>query len=90
MYDLRWSADACARRQHLLFVVDQDREPALENVERIRVLPVEVRVRSGASIREERLGDAELVEVGLDDDPSAEERFALAGSVHDSWHFGRV
>jgi hypothetical protein len=90
MYDLRWSADARAWRQHLLLVVDQDREAALEDVERIRVLPVEVRIRSGAGIGEKRLGNAELVEVRLDDDPSAEERLALAGSVHDSWHFGRV
>ena len=90
MHDLPWSADAGARRQHLLLVVDQDREPALEDVERIRVLPVEVRIRSGARVREKRLGDAELVEVRLDDDPSAKKRLALAGSVHDSWHFGRV
>ena len=90
VHDLRRSADACAGRQHLLLFVDQDREPALEDVERIRMLPVEVRVRSGASVREQGLGDAELVEVRLDDDPSAEERLALAGSVHDSWHLERV
>ena len=90
MHDLLWSADARARGEHLLLVVDQDREPALEDVERIRVLPVEVRIRSGASVREERLGDAELVEVRLDHDPSVEKRLALAGSVHDSWHCERV
>jgi hypothetical protein len=90
VHDFPWSADARARRQQLLVVVDQDRELALEDVERIRVLPVKVRIRSGASVREKRLGDAELVEVRLDDDPSAEERLALAGSVHDSWHLERV
>jgi hypothetical protein len=90
MDDLPRSAHARARGQHLLLVVDQDSEPALEDVERIRVLPVEVRIRSLASIREERLRDAELVEVRLDHDPSAEERLALAGSVHDSWHCERV
>jgi hypothetical protein len=90
MHDLRWSADARARRQQLLLVVDQDRELALEDVERIGVLPVEVRIRSRASVREVRLRDAELVEVRLDDDSSAEERLALAGSVHDSWHCERV
>jgi hypothetical protein len=90
MHDLRWSADARAGRQHFLLVVDQDREPTLEDVERIRVLSVEMRIRSGASVREKRLGDAELVEVRLDHDPSAEERLALAGSVHDSWHCERV
>ena len=90
MDHLRRSADARARRQHLLLVVEEDREPALEDVERIRVLPMEVRIRSGASVREKRLGDAELVEVRLDDDPAVEERFALAGSVHDSSHRSRV
>jgi hypothetical protein len=90
MHDLRRSADARARRQHLLLVVDEDREPTLEDVERIRVLPVEVWIRSGASVREKRLRDAELVEVRLDDDPSAEERLAFAGSVHDPWHRRRL
>jgi hypothetical protein len=90
MHDFPWSADACPRRQQLLLVVDQDRDPALEDVERIRVLPVEVWISSWASIREERLGDAELDEVRLDHDASAEERLALAGSVHDSWHRERV
>ena len=90
MHDFRWSADARAPGQHLLLVVDQDRKPAFEDVERIRVLPVEVRIRSGASVWEERLSDAELAEVRLDHDPSAEERLALAGSVHDSWHCERV
>jgi hypothetical protein len=90
MDDLLGSADARARRQHLLLVVDQDREVALEDIERIRVVPVKVRIRSDAGVREKRLGDAQLVEVRLDDDPSVEERFALAGSVHDSWHVRRV
>jgi hypothetical protein len=54
------------------------------------MLPVEVRNRSGAGVREKRLGDADLVEVRLDDDSSAEERLALAGPVHDSWHRFRV
>ena len=90
MYDLRWSADARAWRQHLLLVVDQDREAALEDVERIRMLSVEVRVGSWAGVGEKRLRDAELVEVRLDDDSPAEERLALAGSVHDSWHRCRV
>ena len=73
-----------------LLVVDQDRDSPLEDVERIRVFPVEVRICSGAGVREKGLGDAELVEVRLDDDSSAEERLALAGSVHDSWHRCRV
>ena len=90
VHDLRRSADARTRGQHLLLVVDQDRKPALEDVERIRVLPVEVRIRSGASVRKKRLGDAELVEVRLDHDPPAEERLALAGSVDDAWHCERV
>jgi hypothetical protein len=90
MHDLRWSADVRARGEHLLLVVDQDCEPSLEDVKRIRVFAVEMRIRSGAGVREKRLGDADLAEVRLDDDPSAEERLALAGSVHDSWHFGRV
>ena len=90
MHDLRRSAGARVRRQQLLFVVDEDCEPALEDIERIRVLPMEVRIGAGTSVREERLGDAELVEVGLDHNPSAEERLALAGSVHDSWHSERV
>jgi hypothetical protein len=85
-----WSTGKRSRGQHLLLVVDQDSKPTLEDVERIHVLSVKVRIRSRASVREERLGDAELVEVRLDDDPSAEERLALAGSVHDSWHCGRV
>ena len=42
-------------RQHLLLVVDKDCEPAFEDVERIRVLPVEVRICSGTSVREKRL-----------------------------------
>jgi hypothetical protein len=88
--DLPRSADARARRQHLVLVVDEDSESALEDVKRIRVLPVEVRICSGASVREKRLRDAELVEVRLDHDPSAEERLALAGSVHDSRHRERV
>ena len=88
--DLPWSADAGAWGQHPLLVIDQDSEPSLEDVKRIRVFTVEVRIRSGTGIREKRLGDAELAEVRLDDDPSAEKRLALAGSLHDSWHFGRV
>ena len=90
MDDLRRSTDARPWRQHLLLVVDKDSKPAFEDVERIRVLPVEVRVGSGTSVREERLGDAELVEVRLDDDPPVEERFALTGPVHDTWHLERV
>ena len=90
MHDLRWSTDARARGQDLLLVVDQDREPSLEDVKLIRVLPVEVRIRSWAGVREKRLGDADLAEIRLDDDPSAEKRLALAGSVHDSWHCERV
>jgi hypothetical protein len=90
VHDFRWSANVRARGEHLLLVVDQNREAALEDVKRIRVLPVEVRIRSWAGVREKRLGDADLAEIRLDDDPSAEKRLALAGSVHDSWHFGRV
>ncbi len=90
MHDLPRSADACARGQHLLLVVNQDRKLALEDVERIRVLPMEVRIRSGPRVREKRLCDAELVEIRLDHDPSAEERFAFAGPVHDSGHRRRL
>jgi hypothetical protein len=83
-------ADKCVRRDELLLVVDQNGEPALEDVERIRVLPVEVRTRSRLRGIEMRFGNAELLEVGLDHDPSTEKRFALAGSEHDSFHCGRV
>ena len=48
VHDLRRCGDERARREQLLLVVDQNCEPALEDVERIRVLPVEVRARSVA------------------------------------------
>ena len=66
------------------------RGPVLSVKLHFRVPPVEVRIRSRPDIGKKRFRDADLVEVRLDDDPSAEERLALAGSVHDSWHFGRV
>jgi hypothetical protein len=84
------SADERGRREHFLLVFDQDGELTLEDVERIRVLLVEVRFGSGPSVREKRLRDAELFEVGLDHDPPAEERFALAGCKHHSVHRRRV
>ena len=90
MHDLWRGGDKRSRGQDLLLVVDQDCESALEDVERIQMLPVEVRLRAGAGVQEQRLGDAELVEVGLDHDPSVEERLALAGPVHDACHPRRL
>ncbi len=74
-------------------VADEKLGLSFEHVERVDVIVVgvvEMRIRSRASVREERLGDAELVEVRLDDDPPLEERFALAGPVHDTCHLERV
>ena len=77
-------------REQLFLVHDQNCEPALEDVERIRVLPVEVRARSVSRGIEMRFGDAELLEVGLDHDPAVEQRLALARPEHDCVHHGRV
>jgi hypothetical protein len=48
--------------------------------------PVEVRLGSRPRAVEPRLRDAELLEGGLDENPSAEHGLALAGSVHDPRH----
>jgi hypothetical protein len=90
VHDLLGSADERARRQQLLLVVDEHREPALDDVERIHVQTMEVGGRSVAGIREERFRDAQLLEVGLDHDPAAEQRLALARPVHHASHLGRV
>jgi hypothetical protein len=63
----------------VLLVVDEERQLALEHVERVGVLPVQVRVGAGAGVGEERLGDRELGQRRLEHDPAAEERLALAG-----------
>jgi hypothetical protein len=49
--------DERARVEQLLLVVDEHGHAALEHVERIRVLPVEVRLGAVACVREVRLGD---------------------------------
>ena len=90
MDDFRRRADTRPRRKQLLLVADENGELALEHVERIRVPPMEVRVGSGPCVRKERLGDAELFEVGLEHDATAEQRFALARSEHDPVHRRRV
>ena len=71
-------------------VVDEERELAFQNVERVRVLPMHVRVGAGPSVGEVRLRDAELLEGRLDHDPSVEERLAFADSVNGPWHRPRV
>ena len=76
--DLGRRADARARAEQVLLVVHEHRELALEDVERVGVLPVEVRLRPGPRVREPGLGDAEVVEARLDRDPPAEEGVALA------------
>ena len=70
----------------VLLVVHEDRELPLEDVERVGVAAVEVRPGARAGAWVARLRDAELVERPLDHDPAAEERLALAGSVHDACH----
>jgi hypothetical protein len=79
-----------ARAEQHLLVVHEHRELAVEDVERVDVLPVDVRARSIAGAVERRLGDAELVEARLDHDPAAEERLALTAAMHDPCHRARV
>jgi hypothetical protein len=50
--------------------------------------PVEVRVRSRPRAVEMRFGNTQLFEIRLDQDPSAEQRFALTRSENDSFHRG--
>jgi hypothetical protein len=88
--DVRRSADERSRLDHLLIVADENSELALEDVERVRMQLVEVRLSSLARVRKQRLRDAELVEGCLEHDPPAEERFALAGAQKDSVHLQRV
>jgi hypothetical protein len=90
VHDLGRCRRESVRREQLFVVHDQNCEPTLEDVERIRVLPVEVRARSVSRGIEIRFGDAELLEVGLDHDPTVEQRFALARPEYDSVHHGRV
>jgi hypothetical protein len=85
-----WSTDAPFLREQLFLIVYEDRETALEDVERVRMLSVEVRARSRPRVGKERLRDGELVEACFDHDPTAEERFAFAGSEHDAIHRVRV
>jgi hypothetical protein len=88
--DARRGANAPARADGALLVTDEERELALEHVERINVLPVDVRVRAGPSAVELRFRDAELLEGRLDQNPATEQRLALAGSVNDPCHCPRV
>jgi hypothetical protein len=43
---------------------------------------MEMRVRPGASAREVRLGDGELLERSLEHDPATEERLPFTGSTN--------
>ena len=88
--DPRRCADAGVRIEQLLVVPDENCKSTLEDVKRIRMMPVVVRHGSVARIRKQRLGDGELVEVSLDHDAAAEEHVALARSEHDSVHRVRV
>jgi len=54
------------------------------------VPPMEVRVGSWPGVRKERLGNAELFEVGLEHDATPEQRLALAWSEPDPVHRRRV
>ena len=66
-------ADGAAGADEMLLVADADRELALEHVERVGVLAVEVEIGSGPRRREPRLGHRQLLEPGLEHDPAAEE-----------------
>jgi len=90
VHDLGRCADERARLERLLLVVHEHGEAALEHVERVRMLSVEVRLGAVARIGEQGFGDAELFERGLEHDPAAEERLALARLQHHTVHRGRV
>src|SRR5205807_7739916 len=63
--DFRRRANGGVRLEQLFIVSDENCEATLQDVERIRVLPVVVRLGSVARIRNQRLGNGELVELGL-------------------------
>jgi hypothetical protein len=88
--DLDRRTDAPTWRENVLLVVDQDGESALEDVERIGVVMVDVWARAVPRAVEVRLGDRELVEARLEHDPAAEERLSFAWSEHDTSHRSRV
>lgn len=90
MDDACGSANARARDERVLLVLDEKRELSRQDIERVRMLPVEMRARSRPSVVELRFRDGELFEVRLEHDPAAEERLARAGSVNDPCHFARV
>ena len=84
--DARRRADAPARADDDLLVVDEDPHLALEDVEGVGVVLVVVRVGPGPRRPEVGLRDAELLEGRLQHDAAAEQRFALPGAVNDPWH----
>ena len=90
MHYLGWRADEHAGIEPLLLVVDEDGEPTLEHVERVRVPAVEVRIGAVARIREVRLRDAQLLEGRLEHDPAVEEHLAFARPEDDAVHCARV
>jgi len=90
VHDLGRCADERPGPERLLLVVDEHGEAALEHVERVRMLPVIVRLGAVSCVGKERLGDRELVEARLDHDPAVEERLAFARLEHDTVHCGRV
>jgi hypothetical protein len=83
-------ADERVRREELLVVIDENGKASFQDVEGIGVLPVEMRARTRLRGIEMRFGDAELLEVGLDQYPAAEEGLTLAWSEHDPVHCDRV
>ena len=84
MHEAGWRRDECARADRVLLVVHEKGQLALEDVERINVLAVNVRRRAGPCLRVPRLRDRQIVERRPERDPAAEERLALAGPLNDS------
>jgi hypothetical protein len=70
----------------MLLVSHEHRELAFENVERVRVPPVEVRSGSRPCTVEPRLRDGELLERGLDHDPAAEQGLAVPRAMNNPSH----
>ena len=90
MDDARRSTHARVWAEPVLDIVDEERDLAFQDIERIGVPPMQVRVRAWPSAHELRFRHAKLLEIRLDHDPATEDCVTPTCPVNDPGHCRRV